>query len=574
MDKSTENQHLKTKVELVKKIVEAKSQREVLQIMLEGAVFLTESSQGFVILLDNGRHKIKATHNWPKSQLRGHSFKSYIRVTDHVLRTSESILSADASIDSRISLKADNDIKSILVVPIVFNSNKIGAICLTKSHNGKNPIEVHDLQSIKDLSKIVAAILNYINEINRLLSDQEHLKKAALELEELTASLQEDVVAKSVEIAHFERTLLSTSAALKIKYSFPNIITRSPKMYIVFDLISRVCDYQVPVLVFGESGTGKELIAKSLHYKSIRKELPFMAINCAAMPETLLESELFGYKRGAFTGANTDKEGLLRLAGEGTVFLDEIGELPLGLQAKLLRVIQEREVLPIGGQRVEPFKARLISATHRDLRAQIKRGLFREDLFFRLKVVQISLPPLRERPEDIPPLIEHLQARFHEDLRIPQRALSPHALRCLMRHPWPGNVRELENALKSALILSKGATLEPADFALEAPPPAPPPPPPPQDSAPDSAPDSATPTRLAPMLKRPSPARLSLPLAVPQGGVQSRADWEAIERAEIIAALVHCRWNKTKAAAMLGISRRNLYRKLLTYEIEPARRGQ
>jgi transcriptional regulator with PAS, ATPase and Fis domain len=241
--------------------------------------------------------------------------------------------------------------------------------------------------------------------------------------------------------------------------------------------VAKVAGTDVSVLITGETGTGKELIAQEIHRRSPRKGGPMIAINCGAIPEPLLESELFGHVKGAFTGAIANKPGRFQSAHGGTVLLDEIGEMPLGLQVKLLRVLQERVVTRVGDSRPEPVDVRILAATHRDLPAEIRAGRFREDLYYRLNVVQIHLPPLRERGDDVVILARYFLRRFAEELQMAPRTLSPAAELALRKHPFPGNIRQLENHIKKALVLSDHEPLQPEDLGMAAPPgdaPAPP----------------------------------------------------------------------------------------------------
>jgi two-component system response regulator PilR (NtrC family) len=236
------------------------------------------------------------------------------------------------------------------------------------------------------------------------------------------------------------------------RFGFSGMIGRSRKMLSLYDVIEKVAASSANVLVLGESGTGKELAARAIHLNSQRSSRPFVAINCSAIPETLIESELFGHKRGSFTGAIADRAGLFQQAEGGTLFLDEVGEIPLQLQSKLLRVLQEREYRQVGG--IDSFKTdvRIIAASNRDLEGQAKEGSFREDLFYRLNVVQFTLPPLRERPEDIPLLLEYFHGKFYTGA-APAKLVTPEALRALLAYPFPGNVRELENLMERCLVL-------------------------------------------------------------------------------------------------------------------------
>jgi DNA-binding NtrC family response regulator len=312
-------------------------------------------------------------------------------------------------------------------------------------------------------------------------------------------------------------------------------IAASPAMQAALDVVSRVAAHRTTVLITGESGVGKEVIARAIHRASPRADQAFVAINCAAIPESLLESELFGYVRGAFTGASADKTGLFEQADGGTLLLDEIGDMPLALQAKLLRVLQESEIRRVGDQHTRRVDVRVLAATARDLEAEVGAGAFREDLFYRLHVVTIHLPPLRERPEDVVPLAHHFAARLAARQGQPV-ALTPEAATWLAKQPWPGNVRELENAIERAAVLSGKALLEPDDFSLG-------------------------PARRG---GRNDPVRPDAPAREP---TTLRAAVEAAERSAVLAALAAEAGNRRAAAKRLGISLRTLFYKLDRYGI-------
>jgi two-component system response regulator GlrR len=242
---------------------------------------------------------------------------------------------------------------------------------------------------------------------------------------------------------------------VKDRYDFENIVARSGKMQTVLELVSRIAGTDSTVYINGESGTGKELIARAIHLAGGRKDKPFVAINCAAIPETLLESELFGHEKGAFTGAVKNSKGLFVQAHEGTIFLDEIGDMPLSIQAKFLRVLQERQFFPVGGQRPVTVDVRVIVATNKVLEEQVRQGLFREDLYYRIHVIPIEIPPLRERKEDILPLVELFLKKFSVSMGKKITGLEPQAMQRLMLHNWPGNVRELENTVEYAVAMAR-----------------------------------------------------------------------------------------------------------------------
>jgi two-component system response regulator GlrR len=241
---------------------------------------------------------------------------------------------------------------------------------------------------------------------------------------------------------------------LEERYGFSNIIARSEKMRILLEEVSQIAKTESTVIIHGESGTGKELIARAIHLASDRKKKEFVAINCAALPESLLESRLFGHEKGAFTGAVKSTKGLFTRAHEGTIFLDEIGDMPLGIQAKLLRVLQERQFYPVGSEELVEVNVRVVAATNKNLETLVKEGLFREDLFYRIHVIPVFLPPLRDHKEDIPLLADHFLKKLGQQMNKNVKGLSPLALQKLMLYDWPGNVRELENTIEYALAMT------------------------------------------------------------------------------------------------------------------------
>ncbi len=283
----------------------------------------------------------------------------------------------------------------------------------------------------------------------------------------ISKPFKQDEVLLALRKAEERESLKQENAMLRKRVreqaSFGTMIGSSPAMQDVFRTIEKVAGYTTTVLVQGESGTGKELVARALHEQSDRREAGFVVVNCGALPENLMESELFGHERGSFTGASAAKEGLVRAAEGGTLFLDEIGELPLPLQVKLLRVLQERKVRPIGSETETPVDVRVVAATNRDLEAEIEAGSFREDLYYRLNVIRLALPPLRERPEDIRPLAEHLLEK-HAALQRRTLSLSEQALRWLSHRSFPGNVRELENVIERGVALGRGPVLTVEDL--------------------------------------------------------------------------------------------------------------
>ena len=376
--------------------------------------------------------------------------------------------------------------------------------------------------------------------------------------------LKEALGARTERLRETRRKLRETQDTLYGHFGYQGMVGTSNAMRRCYSLIERLKDTDVPVLLTGESGTGKEVAARAIHRASSRAKKPFLGINCGAIPEHLLESELFGHVRGAFPGADRDKKGLFREASGGAVLLDEIGEMPHKMQAGLLRVLQEHTVRPVGGALEEPVDCRFIFATHRDLNKLVREGKFREDLYYRIHVVELPLPPLRERLEDIPLLVDHFLGIFAARYKRDRKGLTRAALRALTQYSWPGNVRQLEHTLLNAWILCEGEDIERDDlelprmdsevheqselstqseFASE-------------DAETDTADSNGTEERVERAdtgTRRPSRQTLS--------------SHRRSEKDRIIEALEACNWNRVKAAELSGIPRRTFYRRLKEYKI-------
>jgi len=297
----------------------------------------------------------------------------------------------------------------------------------------------------------------------------EAMKNGALDY--LTKPLEKDEIVLAVRKAVERTELLKENIQLRKqlfdKFKIEGIVGKSKKMQDVMEVVRKVTPANVTVLIYGESGTGKELVARAVHYNSPRKSGPFMAINCAAIPENLIESELFGYEPGAFTGATTRKTGLFESSNKGTLFLDEIGDLPLMMQTKILRVLQDREVRRIGGKESIRIDVRIIAATNRNLEKEVPAGRFREDLYYRLRVVQIELPPLRDRKEDIPALVNFFIDKYNIEFGRRIKGISDSSLKALMEYHWPGNIRQLEAVIERAVLMSDTDTIQPRDVKDE-----------------------------------------------------------------------------------------------------------
>jgi len=348
-------------------------------------------------------------------------------------------------------------------------------------------------------------------------------------------------VSRFLELKSLKREVEELRSELTSRYRFANIVGTSGGMKSVFQLMDKFARVDGTVLVTGESGTGKELVARAIHFASPRQDGPFVVVNCGAIPRDLIESEFFGHVKGAFTDARTEKTGTFELAHRGTIFLDEVGELSQDAQVKLLRALGEREITKVGGTRTIPVDVRVIAATNKNLEDQANRGIFREDLYFRLAVLSLRLPPLRERTEDIPLLAEHFIRKFEKELGKEIRGISGDALLKLAAYPWPGNVRELENVIYEAMVMSEGDRLEMRALPLRIR----------SFAGPDE--DEGG---------RPVEGRGPKPLKEAVQGIT-----EQTEKELILDALRQAGGNRTRAAAILGVSRKTLFNKMTLFRI-------
>ena len=340
------------------------------------------------------------------------------------------------------------------------------------------------------------------------------------------------IVGRALEHVNLKEEVRTLRSSLDRKYGFENILGRSKVLLRVLDMASRAAQTISTVLIRGETGTGKELLAKAIHFNSPRKDRGFVTINCGAIPKDLIESELFGHIKGSFTGALANKRGLVEQADGGSLFLDEIGELPLELQVKLLRLIQQGEVAKVGAMNAGKVDVRVIAATHRNLQAMVEDGTFREDLYYRLTVIPLALPPLRDRPEDIPELVQYFFVKAKEKHGRPDLKLPPSLLPCFATYTWPGNVRELENIVERLVVLTPGKEITAED--------------------------------LPEFLRRERPVMEELHLDLPPQGISL----DAVEKELILSALKKFNWNQTHAARYLDLSRKTLIYRMEKYNIQ------
>jgi len=463
---------------------------------------LLEMQRGCVFLLDpvSKELRIVAAHGLTKENIERGKYRIGEGIVGRVIEKRSPMVIPNIGKEplflNKTGSRPEKDGISFLCVPIEFKGEILGVLSVDRIYSKKLGSVDDDLRVLKIVASLIAQFVKLWESYEKVTKEKERLKRE-----------------------------------LKGKYRIENIIGHSDRMQEVFEAVYRVAPTKASVLLRGESGTGKELIAKAIHYMSPRSKGPFVKFSCASIPEGLLESELFGHERGAFTGAITSRSGKFELADKGTIFLDEIGDLPLALQPKILRVLQEKEFERVGGERTIKVDVRIIAATSRNLEKLVSEGKFREDLYYRLNVIPIFLPPLRERGEDIPALIEHFLERFNKENNR-SVVLDKSALQVLLNYDWPGNVRELENTIERLVIMSPSDKITASDL----------------------------------------PASLSIRrVKTPDRITSLLADIEEIEKTNILHALEKSGWVQAKAARLLGITPRQIGYKIKKYGIEPRR---
>ena len=464
-----------------------------------------EMERGSVFLFDQITKELKivAAQGLTKEQIARGKYKIGEGIVGRVLEKGAPMVIPNVGEEPLFLNKTGSRFKkggiSFLCVPIRFKGESIGVLSADRIFKDSEVTIDEDIRVLEIVASIIAQYAVLWNHYRESEQERENLKRQ-----------------------------------LKGKYSLPNIIGTSDRMQEVFEAVHRVSDSKATVILYGESGTGKELIAKAIHYMSPRSKGAFIKFNCASIPEGLLESELFGHEKGAFTGAINARKGRFELANGGTILLDEVGDLPINLQPKILRVLQEKEFERVGGEKTIKVDVRLLAATSRNLEELVSRNKFREDLFYRLNVVPISMPSLRERKEDIPLLAEFFLGRFNQE-NNKNVTLSADALRVLVDYHWPGNVRELENTIERIVVMSGGNIIKPADLPIN--------------------------------LKLPSHEEILQRESL-------RAGIEDIEKSSILDALEKTGWVQAKAARLIGLTPRQIGYKMKKYGLTSAPRTQ
>ncbi len=506
--------------EITRRLNSAASTEAILEEAMDAAISLTRAERGFLLLPDPNKPravKVAVARNLDRERLRSGTMKFSRTIAERVLRTGEPVVATDASIDPRFSRARSVHalgLKSVLSVPIRSKDRILGAIYVDHrfhpdSFSGS---EVKLAGLLADQAALVLGRAQLIDELRRKTAD---LERKSAEVEELAR-------AQAVELHRLNESSTPRETRRALRYDYGALVANSSPMRRVLEVLDRVIAADVTVLIQGESGTGKERIARAIHENGARARKPFVAINCGALPEALLEGELFGYRKGAFSGAARDHDGLFVAAHGGTLFLDELGEMPASMQVKLLRALQQREIRPLGSNDSVIVDVRVLAATNRKLVDETRAGRFREDLYYRIAVVEISLPPLRERFEDILPLASTILERLAVEHSRPRASLERSAERALLKQSWPGNVRQLENVLTKAFLLAGTARIGEEELELE--------------------------TKDVSRTDR----------------SRRRRD---VTRAEMVTALDAAGWNVVEAARKLTVPRATFYRMLRRFEL-------
>jgi transcriptional regulator with GAF, ATPase, and Fis domain/tetratricopeptide (TPR) repeat protein len=519
-------------LEIYRQINSELDPERLLGLTMDTAVELTGAERGFLLLgASPDELRIEVARNLdPEGETAAYSRS----IAERVFTSGQPVITVSAHNDPRFKeyLSVHQlQLESVLGIPIHARGRTAGVLYMeSRFQSGRfTPEDQRLLMAFGD--QVAIALTNARLHQDNLRKAKE-LEAAKLKIEALAEERGRLLSERTVELEETRRDLAETRRKLESQVGIGRfgMVGRSPAMLKLFELIDRLAATDVPVLIEGESGTGKEMVARAIHTSSERRKGRLVSVNCAAIPETLLESELFGHVRGAFTGADRERKGLFASAHGGSLFLDEIGDMPARMQVDLLRALQEKTIRPVGGHDEIKVDVRVIAASNKPLAALVQRGSFREDLFYRLNVVSLRLPPLRERPDDIPLLADHFLAAMSTQMRSERKRLTKEALRRLLEYGWPGNVRQLEHVLMNAAVLADSATLDLDDLNLEAP--------------------------------------ATAPAAPPAPEASTSEDHRNREKRRILEALEACNWNKSRAAQILNIPRRTFYRRLTAFGIQ------
>lgn len=532
LDASAERERL---FQIIKRLASEHDLDRLLERIIESAVDLSAAERGSVMLVDaTGNLTPQFTRS--RMTVQDEALASFSRsIAEAVLIDGEPIVTVDATADGRLSSYVSVHklmLRSVACLPIRGHAGTVGVLYLEhrRSRGRFSDASVDLLSAFADQAAIAIENARLLEEIRR---QKLELEKSNTELEQAKTDLEDLLLKRTRQLEDVQRELERVAPRVGGPSRY-GMVAKSGVMNRIFDAMGRLAGNAVPVVIGGESGTGKELVARGIHAIGPRASQPFVALSCGSLPETLLESELFGHVKGAFSGADRDKRGVIAAASGGTLFLDEVSEMPGKMQIDLLRVLEEKTVCRLGSEVEEPVDVRILVATQRSLRELVEQNVFREDLYYRLGVVELWLPPLRERREDIPLLCEHFLREFSEREHVPRRHLTRAALARLVELPWPGNVRQLSHVLVQACVMAEGVAIDVGDLVTPEP----------------------GPRALA-----------SQPPVAAEAVISTLDDHRNIEKQRILAALEACGWNRVRAAQTLGMPRRTFYRRLADYSI-------
>ncbi len=501
--------------------------QKLLDVIVDAAIEVTGAERGLVVLQEDGKMRVAAARNLKREHLDESDSEISFSILRDTIKKGITVVTDNAGEDRRfdgsVSVHGLN-LRSIICLPIKSHEGILGVVYLD------NRLEMGAF-SQSDL-RLVEAFGNQVGIALENAQLYERVKRQRAELEKVNIDLAHTVEDQTRVISVLERG----GRELPLKYDYEKIVGSSRAMRDVFSLLDKVTESAIPVLIQSESGTGKELCARAIHYNGPRRDRPFVGENCAALPETLLESELFGHVKGAFTGADRDRKGLFEMADKGTLFLDEVADMSPSLQAKLLRVLETGEVRPIGGKEHVNVDVRIIATSNKDLKKMVDEGDFREDLYYRLNGITVVIPPLRERREDIPQLVECFLAKEAEETEGTRRRIDKKCVALMTEYDWPGNVRELENEVKRLVALSR---------------------------------DTITPLLLSDKIRSGGSVVHGGVIEVGEKGLKTAVQQIVVsfEREAIVRMLEECGWKKSEAARRLKISRPTLDAKMEAYQI-------
>src|SRR5262245_5344619 len=448
-------------LQLARALNEEQNLTRLLTQIVDATIQLCGAERGFLILGRSGEHSVEVARNFAQEEVLSPEFKISRTIANRVMATGVPELTTNAQEDDRfrdLQSVADLRLRSVLCIPIRIQG-EVGGVLYVDNRLQQQMFQEREKSLLLSLADHAGTAICNARAMEQLRSKQIELQSALDRVDQLNAALKGQLQETTSELTQIREEISAQSLGQRSKYDYKQIVGTGRAMRTLFALLDKYIEADDPVLITGDSGTGKELVARAIHAHSRRGTRPFVSENCAALPEALLESELFGYMRGAFTGATANKKGLFETAEGGVLFLDEVGDMPIELQKKLLRVLQEGQVRQLGSQHTVKVDVRLICATNRNLELMVREGEFREDLYYRLAVLPVHLPPLRDRREDVPQLVKRFLSDLQRETQIRVR-VSPDAMERIAAYTWPGNVRELQNEIRRAAILCDGIILE------------------------------------------------------------------------------------------------------------------